>query len=259
MKPLKLTISKYHWLFWAQITLIIIQSVVLISLYFIFSRSNKRGKKRGAAEAAKGDAEKKDISGDSQPKRKRGRVGTPSSEQEGSRSVKLEIRVSIPQDLRRFLLDDNDFVIRQKQLVPLPKPMEKSVKGILEEYTTHRLENPVGLKEGVLEEVTKGISEYFNVMLGTQLLYKFERPQYSDLMKEFPGKPMSEIYGSEHLLRLFVKIGNVLSFANFDEKSLDFVINHIYDFLDWMMKRSDDLFSSEYESATPEYYRRAST
>ena len=34
---------------------------------------------------------------------------------------------------------------------------------------------------GLAREVTLGLRTYFNSMLGSQLLYKFERPQYAEV------------------------------------------------------------------------------
>lgn len=198
--------------------------------------------------------DKKD-SGDTQSKRRRGRGGNV-AEREPQQAAKLEVKITIPRDLRRFLLDDADFVTRQKQLVPLPKAEDKCVKAVLNDYITSK---KIDSKISTSEEVIKGIAEYFDVVLGTQLLYKFERPQYADLLKDYPDKTMSEIYGSEHLLRLFVKMGGMLSYANLDDKSMHFIVCEIQNFLEWMTKGADDKFSCEYEAATPEYYRRAAT
>ena len=37
-------------------------------------------------------------------------------------------------------------------------------------------------RESAIQEVMAGIKEYFNVTLGSLLLYKFERPQYSEVV-----------------------------------------------------------------------------
>lgn len=57
-------------------------------------------------------------------------------------------------------------------------------------------------RESILE-ITKGIREYFNISLGLQLLYKWERPQFIQIMNDNPETLPSQLYGAFHLLRLF--------------------------------------------------------
>jgi hypothetical protein len=64
--------------------------------------------------------------------------------------------------------------------------------------------------DALLAEIMSGLVVYFNKALGNNLLYRFERGQYAKVRHEHgvdagDEKPMSEIYGAEHLLRLFGK------------------------------------------------------
>ncbi|KAJ7385131.1 Mortality factor 4-like protein 1 [Desmophyllum pertusum] len=190
-------------------------------------------------------------------RKKRARITNPIDSDENYIS-RVDVKITIPDYLKQWLIDDWDQVTRQKQLVPIPR--KKNIKEILDEYIKSRsTHSDDGLKPGVVQEVSDGIQEYFNVMLGTQLLYKFERTQYGDVLTEHMNLPMSHLYGAEHLLRLFVKLGSALSFSSLDEKSVQFVVTHIQDFLEYLSKNADSLFTTDYETATPEYHRRAAT
>ncbi|XP_007564030.1 mortality factor 4-like protein 1 [Poecilia latipinna] len=190
------------------------------------------------------------------PRKKRARVD-PTVECEEMFANRVEVKVKIPEELKPWLVDDWDLITRQKQLFHLPA--KKSVEVILEDYANYKKsKGNSDNKEYAVNEVVAGIREYFNVMLGTQLLYKFERPQYADILSERPDVPMSQVYGAPHLLRLFVRIGAMLAYTLLDEKSLALLLSYLQDFLKYLVKNSASLFSvGDYEVAPPEYHRKA--
>ena len=60
-----------------------------------------------------------------------------------------------------------------------------------------------------------------------------------------PGVPMCQLYGPVHLLRMFTKMGHMLTLAKVDKKSLDLMLVHIHDFLTYMVDNMDQLFQTE--------------
>ncbi|XP_065836255.1 mortality factor 4-like protein 1 [Oscarella lobularis] len=187
-------------------------------------------------------------------RRKRPRLD-PGVESEETFQNRVEVQVHIPDELKQVLIDDWDLIMRQKQLVKLPSSVP--VAKILSNYLENSKEKTAKDSSGVLQEMTKGLIEYFNTLLGTQLLYKFERPQYAELLDQNPDLPVAQMYGGEYLLRLFVKLGSFLAYTTMDEESIRHLLEHIEDLLRYLQDNADDIFKKEYQVAPPDYFRKA--
>ena len=122
------------------------------------------------------------------------------------------MRLFIPDALKSILVDDWEKVTKEHKLAPVPSPTP--ITQFLNEYyeaeSNHR--RPGSADADILEEVIAGVREYFNKSLGRILLYRFERQQFYEVHKqvesghgEHAGKTLCDMYGCEHLLRLFGK------------------------------------------------------
>ena len=122
------------------------------------------------------------------------------------------VRLFIPDALKSILVDDWEKVTKEQKLATVPSPTP--INQFLNEYYQTEADNrrPGSADADILEEVIAGVREYFNKSLGRILLYRFERQQFYDVYKtiesgsgEHAGKTLCDMYGCEHLLRLFGK------------------------------------------------------
>jgi mortality factor 4-like protein 1 len=129
-------------------------------------------------------------------------------EQEESFITRPSIRIVMPDNLKSLIVDDWERVTKNGSVValPAPKPVRQILQDWRDEEEPKRSENRIDID--VLDEVISGMLEYFDVMLDRVLLYRYERAQYRVFRKKFqdvPGMGPVDIYGGEHLIRLFSK------------------------------------------------------
>lgn len=167
-----------------------------------------------------------------------------------------EIKIKIPEELKNWLIDD-DNNIKNKKLTVVPAKVP--VTSILKDFVNFKKNTTRLTNEAVLSELTLGIKDYFNVMLGSHLLYKFERLQYQNLLKD-SGKDvdLASHYGVIHLVRLFTKIGRVLANSTLESQNIQTIVNYMQDLLKFISKQTN-LFDLDknYTVAPPEYIKNA--
>lgn len=112
-----------------------------------------------------------------------------------SETKQKNVNIVMPESLKLWLIDDFDFIIQQNKIIRLPSKnnIEKILGNYLESKKNQNLiegwhnldKNSTEIEKKHaqnVDETINGLIKYFNTMLGSQLLYKFERLQYSEVI-----------------------------------------------------------------------------
>lgn len=164
-----------------------------------------------------------------------------------------EISLVVPDVLKAQLVDDWEYVTKEHQLVRLPRsPNVVDILKMYREYAGPK-KRQGSADADIFDEVISGLKLYFDRSLGNILLYRFERQQYLEIRKSQSDKSMCEIYGAEHLLRLFVSLPGLIAQTNMDEQGITHLKEHLEDFLRFLVKKQSELFLTEYQHTSPVY------
>lgn len=158
-----------------------------------------------------------------------------------------------------WLLVDWNLITRQSKLLKVPAKV--TVEDIVNNYIIHmKLPELLPHRKLAITHYTMGWKVTFDNVFRRKLLYKFERPQYADILQQQQQRnmPMSKVYGPLHLLRLFVLYGSMLDAPTLKERDVVPLRTHLQEFLKYMAENSAALFSlQDYENSSPKYQQKA--
>ena len=170
-----------------------------------------------------------------------------------AKTGQVSLTVEIPRALKEILVDDYDAVVRQKMLVDINSPKSISVWQVIEDFV-HECDNELG------HHVAYGVRDLFNVVLGSNLLYKFERPQYDELISQSSKEiEMCKVYGPEHFLRFFLKINEFMQEAKLGKNNLATIVPHMKTMVEFLTSNVGKYFDSKnrYVPSSADYLRKS--
>jgi hypothetical protein len=173
--------------------------------------------------------------------------------------VPTQLRLTIPPSLKQMVLDDYDLIMHQGKILPLPRPAHSkpSVSELIRDWQVFRKdeeEEDLCLK---IDEISDKLIEYFDLSLRQFLLFQPEVAACdlalaSSHHSEENLMP-SDIYGAEHLVRLIVKlpelVPTVLMSSPGNAQFIITVEEEINDLLAWAIdeSRTENLLAAKEE------------
>ena len=176
------------------------------------------------------------------------------SEQEETPSLRLELSAS----LKRELITGWERITREGKLLSLPRSV--TAAEVLRRFEEDAKAKARSAEQAALaSECAAGLKAYFDGALRASLLYAEERAQAEAVLaggERFDaggdeGKKMepSAVYGAEHLLRLFVKLPELVPLREMDAAAAKAVQAKLAEVLRWMQRNAAAHFGGEYVDA----------
>ncbi|CAM9432310.1 unnamed protein product [Ectocarpus fasciculatus] len=211
-------------------------------------KDKKKKAKVNAAKRKEDQKVKEQIKKEDQ-KIKRARVDVKKDTEDDSGVT--EVKVAMPFTLKKQLVTDWEHVTQEpRRLVKLPR--ELTAANVMAQYMESKANRGTPQQTARAQELMDGVRIYFDKALPLILLYRQERTQYDITVQKLPGKSPSEIYGAEHLLRVFVRLPQLLAQSALTPPEVTQVQKLLADFLRFMQKNHASFFVQEYEDEEPE-------
>ena len=163
------------------------------------------------------------------------------------------LEVDIPIKLKKKLINDWENITKSRLLIALPRKKGERISDILQDYKKFAVDkkHPLKNKQAVCE-MMRGLTDYFNQALPVTLLYKVERPQFSKLQSMYKDLPSAEIYGVQHLCRLFVKLPQLLNPEQLDDMTRIALKMHIEGIMAFILEHGNKYFiNTKFIRSTP--------
>ena len=158
--------------------------------------------------------------------------------------IRKPLEISLPTLLKRKLVTDWQNITKKHLLIELPRKKEERISQILIDFEEFSIEQ--GQDKNVVFEISRGIKNYFNQALPVTLLFKLERLQYHTLISKHKSLSMDQIYGVEHLCRLFVKLPQLLSPTDLDNDTRQILKDQIECIIAFVLDHEKKYFQTKY-------------
>ena len=205
-----------------------------------FQRAHKRKRQQETASAG-GKAKAAKAAG-AQP----GGAGVVADE---SLCAEIRDQLRLPHGAKLKLIEDWERITREKKLVPLPR--DPSIATLLDEFVAAKARR--SSHERIYAEVVEGVRSYFQQALPTLLLYKYERRQHRELKEQRKHEHPCEYYGAEHLLRLFVKLPDLLARCQMQREHMTILVSKLAELLKFVVQQKAKYLAAEYQAPDDDY------